>query len=70
MLARRLTWLPAALAAVKEELVAPRALAVLVDAVTDGPVPLADVLLRAVLGKVAAQPVSVDRDEGRHRARA
>mmetsp|Transcript_40930 Transcript_40930/g.98212 ORF Transcript_40930/g.98212 Transcript_40930/m.98212 type:complete len:287 (+) Transcript_40930:90-950(+) len=59
-----------ALAAVKEVLVAPRALAVLMDAVTDGPVALADVVLGAVLGKVAAQPVAVDRDEGRHRARA
>ena len=54
MLARRLTWLPAALAAVKEELVAPRALAVLVDAVTDRPVPLADVLL-AVAAAVAPE---------------
>ena len=37
--------MPAALAAVEEELVSPRALSVLVDALADGPVALADVFL-------------------------
>ena len=48
----RPAWLPAALAAVEEELVSPRALSVLVDALADGPVALADVFLVRVRVRV------------------
>ena len=51
----RPAWLPAALAAVEEELVSPRALSVLVDALADGPVALADVFLVRVRVRVRAR---------------
>ena len=51
----RPAWLPAALAAVEEELVSPRALSVLVDALADGPVALADVFLVRVRVRARAR---------------
>ena len=72
----RPAWLPAALAAVEEELVSPRALSVLVDALADGPVALADVFLvrvrvraRARGGPVALADVFLVRVRVRVRAR-
>ena len=68
--------MPAALAAVEEELVSPRALSVLVDALADGPVALADVFLvrvgaraRARGGPVALADVFLVRVRVRARAR-